>query len=392
MTTRPRVLVLSGCYLPGFRGGGPMRSLVNLVAALSDEFDFRIITLDRDQAGEAPYAGVQIGAWQAVGAAQVLYLARADITLSRLAGEIRAVSPQLVYLNGFFDPTFTLRVVLARRLRRIPAVPILLAPLGDLSAGALEIKAFKKALYVRFARLGGVYSNLIWQASTMMERDDILRTLPHVRADDVRVAADLTDDVEGGRPALDARPAGAALRLCFLSRISPKKNLDFALRVLAAVTVPAEFTVFGPIDDHAFWASCQPLIAQLPANIRTSYGGEVHPADVRRTLAAHDLFFLPTRGENFGHVIYEALSSGVPVLISDQTPWNDLETRGVGWNVSLDSVTDFARVIETASRVLPRERESYARRAITYARERADRPASIRRTRELLRGVIAGED
>lgn len=389
MTAKPRVLVLSGCYLPGFRGGGPMRSLVNLVTALSDEFDFRIITLDRDQEGEAPYAGVPIGSWQTVGAAQVLYLPRAGITMSRLAREVIAVSPQLVYLNGFFDPIFTLRVLLARRLRRMPAVPILLAPLGDLSAGALEIKPFKKALYVRLARLGGLHSNVTWQASTTRERDDILQTLRSVRADNVRVAADLTDEVEGGLPAFEARPAGATLRLCFLSRISPKKNVDFALRVLAAVTVPVEFTIFGPIDDTAFWASCQPLIAQLPSNIGTSYGGEVHPADVRRTLAAYDLFFFPTRGENFGHVIYEALSSGVPVLTSDQTPWNDLETRDVGWNIALDSVPEFARVIETASRVLPLEREAYARRAIAYATERADRPASIRRTRELLRGVMA---
>jgi glycosyltransferase involved in cell wall biosynthesis len=189
--------------------------------------------------------------------------------------------------------------------------------------------------------------------------------------------------------ALGERPEGAPLRLCFLSRISPKKNLDFALRVLAAVTVPVEFTIFGPVDDAAYWAACQPLIAQLPTNVRATYGGEVHPEDVRRTLTAQDLFFLPTRGENFGHVIYEALSSGVPVLISDQTPWNDLDSRGVGWNISLDSVAEFARTIETAARVLPVEREAYARRAVAYALQRTDRPAAIERTRELIRGVIA---
>lgn len=389
MTQRPRVLVLSGCYLPGFRGGGPMRSLVNLVKALSDEFEFHIITLDRDQPGDAPYAGVQIGVWQQVERAKVLYMTRADITVSRLAHEVTAVSPQLVYLNGFFDPVFTLRFLLARKLKRIPAVPVLLAPLGDLSAGALEIKRGKKALYLPLARISGLYSGLTWQASTVMERDDILEALPHVRVGDVRVAADLTDDGDGGLPVRESRPAGAPLRLCFLSRISPKKNLDFALRVLAGVKVPVEFTIYGPIDDPAFWEACQPLIAQLPANIRTKYGGEVHPDDVRRTLATQDLFFLPTRGENFGHVIYEALSTGVPVLISDQTPWNDLEARGVGWNVSLGSMSGFARAIETASRETPAEREARARRAVAYAIERADRSASIKRTSELLRGVIS---
>jgi glycosyltransferase involved in cell wall biosynthesis len=365
-----------------------MRSLVNLVTALSGEFDFRIITLDRDQPGDAPYAGVQTGAWQRVEPAEVLYLPRAEVTVSRLAQEVAAVGPQLVYLNGFLDPVFTLRFLLARRLRPMRPVPVLLAPLGDLSVGALEIKRVKKAVYLRLARISGLYHGLTWQASTGMEREDILRALPYVRAEDVRVAADLTEEAVVRLPPRVERPAGP-LRLCFLSRISPKKNLDFALRVLAGVKVPVEFTIFGPIDDAAFWAACQPLIAQLPPNIHASYGGEVHPAEVRRTLATQDLFFLPTRGENFGHVIYEALSTGVPVLISDQTPWNDLEARGVGWNVSLDSMPAFVRAIETASHVLPHEREACARRAMAYAVERADRTESIKRTAALLRGVIA---
>jgi glycosyltransferase involved in cell wall biosynthesis len=389
MSHRPRILVLSGCYLPGFRGGGPMRSLVNLVTALSDEFEFHIITLDRDQPGDQPYAGIQVGQWQPVGRANVLYLPQQGVTVARLGREVTALAPELVYLNGFFDPTFTLRFLVARKLHRIPKVPVLIAPLGDLSSGALEIKPAKKSLYVRLARISGLYDGLAWQASTELERSDILKTVSHVRPDDVRVAADLTDAGQHEPPAREPGRSDAGLRVCFLSRISPKKNLDYALRVLADVKVPVEFTIVGPVDDQGFWAACQPLIARLPPHVRASYAGEVHPSAVRRTLAMQDLFFLPTRGENFGHVIYEALSTGVPVLISDQTPWNDLEARGVGWNVSLDSPAAFARSIEQASQVLPRDREAYARRAIAYARERADEAGSIRRTSELLRGAMA---
>jgi hypothetical protein len=49
----------------------------------------------------------------------------------------------------------------------------------------------------------------------------------------------------------------------------------------------------------------------------------------------------------------------------------------------------FVRAIETASHVLPHEREACARRAMAYAVERADRTESIKRTAALLRGVIA---
>ena len=44
-----------------------------------------------------------------------------------------------------------------------------------------------------------------------------------------------------------------------------------------------------------------------------------------KRIARSDVFLLPTGGENFGHAIFEALSCGVPVLISDQTPWRGLE-------------------------------------------------------------------
>jgi glycosyltransferase involved in cell wall biosynthesis len=55
---------------------------------------------------------------------------------------------------------------------------------------------------------------------------------------------------------------------------------------------------------------------------------------------------LPTKGENFGHVIYESLSAGTPPLISDETPWRDFEEKGVGWVLSLDDMGAFVRTIE----------------------------------------------
>jgi glycosyltransferase involved in cell wall biosynthesis len=49
--------------------------------------------------------------------------------------------------------------------------------------------------------------------------------------------------------------------------------------------------------------------------------GDVSPERVNAVFAAYDLFILPTLGENFGHVILEALTAGTPVLTSDQTQW-----------------------------------------------------------------------
>jgi glycosyltransferase involved in cell wall biosynthesis len=385
---RPRVLILTGCYPPGFRGGGPVRSMANLVEALSPEFDFRVVALDRDRAEDPAYPGVLSDRWQDRDGASVLYLPTSAVSLKRLLREVAATNPDVIYLNGFFDPMFTLRLLLARRLGRLDS-PVVLAPRGDCSPGALEVKPMKKAIFVRLSRWCGLYSNLTWHASSELEREDILRVVGAVANDRIHVVTNLTDEAPAAPLTRGNGRSQGALRLCFLSRISPKKNLDFALRVLADVTVPVEFTILGPVEDAAYWATCQELMGRLPGHIRAHHAGEVLPADVRRTLSGQDLFFLPTRGENFGHVIYEALSAGVPVLISDRTPWTGLEAAGAGWNLPLEAPLEFARAIEAASRLLPAQRDAMAIRAHALANEQTRRSATIEGTRTLLRRAVA---
>ncbi len=52
------------------------------------------------------------------------------------------------------------------------------------------------------------------------------------------------------------------------------------------------------------------------------------------------------QGENFGHVIIEALAAGKPVLISDQTPWRGLENHKAGWDIPLNDKEKFISILE----------------------------------------------
>lgn len=56
---------------------------------------------------------------------------------------------------------------------------------------------------------------------------------------------------------------------------------------------------------------------------------------------------MPAQGENYGHVIAEALCAGVPILIADTTPWRNLEEQGIGWDLSLNNPKAFSNVIDT---------------------------------------------
>jgi len=125
------------------------------------------------------------------------------------------------------------------------------------------------------------------------------------------------------------------LKIVFLSRISRKKNLDGALQMLDGIKGDIQFHIYGPQEELDYWEECQKIIDVLPANIQVQYCGSIEHDKTYQVLRDSELFFFPTQGENFGHVIAESFTVGCPVLISDQTPWRDLQKYGVGYDLPL---------------------------------------------------------
>ena len=376
------VLVFVHYYLPGYRSGGPVRTLANIVERLGEDIRFRVVTADCDAYESRSYSGVRVDDWNHVGNAEVFYAsasARKSLALVRLVASTRH---DLLYLNSFFDPAFTVVPLLARRMGWFPECPVVLAPRGELARSALGLKAWKKRSYVKLALGLGLLRDITWHASSEHEARDIRRTLGSV-ADRIVVAPDLPA-LAKAHPPPRRNKQGVPLRIVFLSRISPIKNLDFALRVLTQVSVPVELDIYGMVGDSAYWRRCQALIATLPTTVSVAYRGAVDHCLVTQTLGEYDLFFLPTLGENYGHAIYEALAAGVPVLISNQTPWKDLEECGVGYVRRVEEPRTFVRAIETHAQLTPLEAEAMAARVFEYAQLVGADPSIVERTRTLL--------
>jgi glycosyltransferase involved in cell wall biosynthesis len=175
----------------------------------------------------------------------------------------------------------------------------------------------------------------------------------------------------------------------FLSRITPKKNLHFALKVLAQVRAPVEFNIYGPVREEPYWQQCQRLIEECPPNVTVRYCGSLAHVEVPAVFEAHDLFFLPTLGENYGHVMMESLSAGTPILIADTTPWRDLLQAGVGWDLSLNNEQAFVDKIEEAARMPVEARRLWRSRVLAYAHERANDPAIITSNIKLFLNAVA---
>jgi len=274
MTT---ILLITCNYLPGYKAGGPIRSLANLVDRLGDEFVFRILTADRDLGDHQPYPGVETGVWKPVGKAQVMYLSPRQMGLVAWYRLLNQIDFDLIYLNSVFAPQ-TVYTLLLRRLRLLPTRPIVLTPRGEFSSGALHIKRLKKRLYLTLALQIGLYDRLVWQATNERERQDSLVTLERYIDDLVlQVVPIISMPNLASRQfervtlcSLVAKHTGV-VRIVFLSRISRMKNLDFALTLLDGLEGTIEFDIYGPIEDQIFWRECQQIAHQLPPNVQVSY-------------------------------------------------------------------------------------------------------------------------
>ena len=155
-----RLLVVTGHYLPGYNAGGPIRTLANTIEWLGDEFQFYVVTSDRDWGDRQPYSNIQRGTWQDVGKAQVRYLSPKEMRLFEWKRLLRALRYDLIYLNSYFSP-LTRKTLFLRRTGQIPEKPLVLAPRGEFSPGALSLKSLKKRLYISLIRPIGIYNNII---------------------------------------------------------------------------------------------------------------------------------------------------------------------------------------------------------------------------------------
>jgi len=335
-------------YLPGYKSGGVLRTVVNTVDWLSNDYKFWIVTRDRDLGSDEPYPNIKINEWQLVEGAMVRYLPPELINTNYLVNLIDSTSHDLIHLNSYFDQVFTIRIMLARKLGWLSKSPLLLSPRGEFGEGSLKLKNAKKILFIMFAKLLGLYNNITIHATSEHELRDIKKVL-NPTSSSIRTAIDLPSKVIANAPnslLLSER----CLRIVFLSRFSQEKNLDFALKILSRANVKAIFDIYGPIENILYWNECLKLIKKLPQNITATYHGPVSPSSVIETFSHYDLFFFPSKGENYGHVIAESISVGTKVLISKNTPWLKLENDGLGWDVDLKDESAFVNIIEKMAR------------------------------------------
>jgi len=327
-------LIAVDYYLPGFQAGGPIKSVSLLCENLNTKFDITVLTSNSDLDGIL--YKIENDCLVDLGGYDVVYLSK--MSMVKVYKQISLSSPNIIYLNSFFSK-FTQIILLLRGLKLISA-KIILAPRGELSKGALSIKAKKKSAFLRLVKWFGFYNNLYFHATDETESKDI-------KAIFLNPVLCVPNLAYRSKQHMIVEKNVNELRLVFLSRISRKKNLLYALKVLKEIDDKrienVIFDIYGTKEDKEYWLECKGLINTFKYVI-IRFKGEIKPKNIAKTLSRYHLFFLPTMNENFGHAIVEAMQNGLVQLISNQTPWNDLG-GDAGYTLDLSDKDAFVQAV-----------------------------------------------
>lgn len=371
MLTKQKILVFSDWFLPGFKAGGPIRSLANLVHSL--DIDFWIITRITDHHSDDPYEGIVPNTWtQHRSNVQVKYVYEQDITQEFLKQLYAENDFRHIYFNSLFSPNFTLMPLrVARRLGF--AKRCVLAPRGMLKQGALSIKPLKKKVFLLVSRYLGWFDSIRWHATNEQEAKEI--KLHYGKAASVFIAPNLASIIP--HDGTVARKNSGELSLVCIARISEEKGIREALHFLrdSQLGKGLSCVFYGTQQNSEYLGECKALAAQIiGANI--TFPGEIEPEQIHSALRHSHFFYMTTWGENFGHAIAEALQHSKPVIISNRTPWRKLEEHQAGWDLDL-TTTSFTPILRVCYAMDQEEYTLWSRGARSFGAAQANNPEQL---------------
>lgn len=319
-----KILIIYPYFSPAEKAGGIVSSLVNLVRNL-DNYQFYVYTSCYDLDGTQHTE--EANQWVNIFENTKVYYSNIE-DKNHIKTIVNDIAPDCIYINGIYGLKYFLKPLLS--LKQLKS-KIVIAPRGMLHAGALKVKPLKKKVYLTLLKTSKLTSNIIWHATDEQEVMDIKNQFNKAQV----ILAKDTPPLKPDFAALTHVKEPNKLKLVFLSLITEKKNLLFLLQLIDSnPNLKVNLDIIGPIKDHSYWEKCLHIIEKNKDRIK--YVGQVSPKDVVKTMTPYDFFILPTLGENFGHVIFEALTAGKPVITTYFTPWDNLKNKKAGYNLALE--------------------------------------------------------
>ena len=237
----------------------------------------------------------------------------------------------IVHIQNIWDPALH---GVAKECRK-NGVPYLISPRGMLEPWSLQQKKLKKKIALSLYQ-----KNDLQKASCI--HTTAISEMEHVRA--LGVISPIAVIPNGIKAEdyieKDYQCIGKGKRqMLFLSRIHPKKGIDFLLKAWSLlpsdIVKDWELVIAGEGDKSYSLDDLKAMIDKDFKNLDVKIAGPQYGKDKVKTYQSADIFVLPTYSENFGMVIAEAMCCGVPVITTTGTPWHELKEQNLGWYIEL---------------------------------------------------------
>ena len=361
--SKPTIMVLVDWFEPGYKAGGPIRSCVNFVNAMINDYKIFILTSNTDLGENEPYSGIESDNWNNYKAGvEIYYLSKKNMDFFRIKKIIQEIKPNYIYINIIYSIPFSLYPLLLKMMGFHKST-IVICPRGMLNKHGLATKPTKKYFYLNILNILGAFKNVIFHATNNVEAADVKEilganktviTVPNFASSKFFNFSFLTK-------------SKGELKLVYLARIHPIKNLLFLLKTMKASPSEIQLNIYGPIEDEQYWAECKTVIKDLEQEVK--YCGEVSHNDVANVLSCHHFMVSPTTGENFGHTIFESFQQGRPVIIANTTPWKNLYKKKVGWDLSIENPKGFLTALNEGFIMEQEEYDTFCKKCWNLSKE-----------------------
>jgi glycosyltransferase involved in cell wall biosynthesis len=351
------IFIFIDWFLPAYKAGGPVQSVAHLVDNFNDNIQYKILCSDADL-DKSKLQGVKFDEWTTYNAnTQVWYASKKKRSAFLIRSEIKNSGTDILYINGIYSWHFNLiPIFVSNRIRKIVSVR------GMLHPGALTQKALKKKCFLLLWKLAGLHNRCQFHAADEQEKKYIQAIFGN------RVKIHVAQNFPKRLSKQKSLPKyEGSLNMISIALISPMKNILLVLQALHGLHEKIIYNIYGPIKDKNYWQMCLEEIESMSLSVTVKYLGDIAPANVEQALSNSHLFILPSKSENFGHAIFEALSAGLPVITSDNTPWKLLREAKAGINVNPENSPSLSDAIGIFANMQQDEYDSWSNNAARYA-------------------------
>ena len=334
-----KILIMASLFWPQKYSGGPTISLLNLVNAVKDKFEIYVISKNHELNQKDKLPGITEG-WNKFEFGKAYYTNYGEHSYKKIIKLIEEVRPDTIYQNSFFSADDLVPVLSYKK--KNPDVKVIVVPRGEFYPERFKVGQLKKNIYITILKITGMLDKIYFQGTGSEECLQIRKMLsvPEENIYDIQNLSIMK------KKNIEIKKNKGNLRLVYIARIHPTKNLLKAIEFLKEVKGDITYDIFGSIEDKEYWEQCKNMIDKLPSNIKVEYKGSVEHELVSEVLLKYHVYYMPTTGENFGHSIVEAMFLGRIVIISDQTPWTEVNKYG-GYAIPLSNNIKYIQTLNS---------------------------------------------